>query len=57
MSLSVIHSGAVLGVRPLAVTVETHLSSGLPSFSIVGLPETAWSKAKSGQKCSDQQWL
>lgn len=46
MSLSVIHSGAVLGVRPLAVTVETHLSSGLPSFSIVGLPETAVRESK-----------
>lgn len=46
MSLSIIHSGAVLGVRPLPVIVETHLSNGLPSFSIVGLPEAAVRESK-----------
>jgi magnesium chelatase family protein len=32
---------AALGVNAPAVLVETHLANGLPSFSIVGLPEKA----------------
>jgi magnesium chelatase family protein len=41
MSLAVIHTRAQLGIEAPAVTVEVHLSGGLPSMSIVGLPETA----------------
>lgn len=41
MSLSIIHTRAQLGVEAPAVSVEVHLSGGLPSLSIVGLPETA----------------
>lgn len=41
MSLAVIHTRAQLGIDAPAVTVEVHLSGGLPSMSIVGLPETA----------------
>lgn len=41
MSLSVIHTRAQLGVEAPSVSVEVHLSGGLPSLSIVGLPETA----------------
>jgi magnesium chelatase family protein len=41
MSLSVIQTRAQLGVESPAVQVEVHLSGGLPSLSIVGLPETA----------------
>lgn len=41
MSLSIIHTRAQLGVEAPAVSVEIHLSGGLPSLSIVGLPETA----------------
>ncbi len=39
--LAVVHSRASLGVSAPAVTVEVHLSGGLPALSIVGLPETA----------------
>jgi magnesium chelatase family protein len=41
MSLAVIHTRAQLGIEAPAVSVEVHLSGGLPSMSIVGLPETA----------------
>ena len=41
MSLAVVASRALVGVHALPVTIETHLSNGLPRLSIVGLPETA----------------
>lgn len=41
MSLAVVHSRAQEGVSAPAVTVEVHLSGGLPGTSIVGLPEAA----------------
>jgi magnesium chelatase family protein len=40
MSLAVVHSRALAGIEAPAVTVEVHLSNGLPGLSIVGLPET-----------------
>jgi magnesium chelatase family protein len=40
MSLSVLYSRALTGVRATLVTVEAHLAGGLPAFTIVGLPET-----------------
>lgn len=46
MSVAIIHSRAVLGVEALAVTVEIHISSGLPGFAIVGMPETAVRESK-----------
>ena len=39
MPLAIVYSRANLGVNALPVTVEADLSNGLPSFSIVGLPE------------------
>lgn len=44
--LATIHTRARLGVSAPAVTVEVHLSSGLPSLSIVGLAETAVRESK-----------
>jgi len=41
MSLAVTYSRATQGIAAPLVTVESHLSNGLPSFTIVGLPETA----------------
>ena len=41
MSLATVYSRALIGVEAVEVTVETHLSNGLPGFAIVGLPETA----------------
>jgi magnesium chelatase family protein len=40
MSLAIVHSRATLGIEAPLVTVEVHLSGGLPAFNIVGLPET-----------------
>jgi magnesium chelatase family protein len=41
MSLAIAYSRAQAGIDAPLVTVEAHLSNGLPAFSIVGLPETA----------------
>jgi len=41
MSLAVVYSRAQVGFQAQLVTVEVHLANGLPSLSIVGLPETA----------------
>ena len=40
MSLAVLHSRALAGLNAPEVTVEVHLANGLPSFTIVGLPDT-----------------
>jgi magnesium chelatase family protein len=40
MSLAVLKSRALAGMHAPEVTVEVHLANGLPSFTIVGLPET-----------------
>jgi magnesium chelatase family protein len=41
MPLATVFSRAKLGVHAPLVTIEVHLSSGLPSFNIVGLPEAS----------------
>jgi magnesium chelatase family protein len=41
MSLAIVHSRAQLGVAAPLISVEVHLSGGLPATSIVGLPEAA----------------
>jgi len=46
MSLAIVFSRALVGVQAPLVTVEAHLSNGLPNFSIVGLPETAVKESK-----------
>ncbi|WP_444996667.1 YifB family Mg chelatase-like AAA ATPase [Aliikangiella sp. IMCC44359] len=46
MALSIIYSRAGVGIEAPLVTVETHLSNGLPSLNIVGLPETAVKESK-----------
>ncbi len=46
MSLAIVHSRAQLGIDAPLVTVEVHLSNGLPGLSIVGLPETAVKESK-----------
>src|SRR5216684_1726241 len=40
MSLAVLRSRALSGLDAPEVTVEVHLANGLPSFTIVGLPDT-----------------
>ena len=46
MSLAVVYSRGKSGLDAPLVTVEVHLSNGLPSFSIVGLPEMAVKESK-----------
>ncbi len=46
MSLAVLYSRAITGMDAPLVTVEVHLANGLPSFTIVGLPETEVKEAK-----------
>ena len=40
MGLAIIHSRASVGVEAPSVTVEVHISNGMPGFTLVGLPET-----------------
>ncbi|TMX34910.1 YifB family Mg chelatase-like AAA ATPase [Vibrio sp. Hep-1b-8] len=40
MGLAIIHSRACVGVEAPSVTVEVHISNGMPGFCLVGLPET-----------------
>ncbi len=46
MSLAVIYSRGRSGIEAPLVTVEVHIANGLPSLSIVGLPETAVKESK-----------
>lgn len=46
MSLAVIYSRGRSGIEAPLVTVEVHVANGLPSMSIVGLPETAVKESK-----------
>lgn len=46
MSLALVYSRAQTGMDAPLVTVEVHLSNGLPSLSIVGLPATAVRESK-----------
>lgn len=52
MSLAIVYSRAQLGVDAPLVTVEAHLSNGLPGLSIVGLPETAVKESKDRVRCA-----
>lgn len=44
--LATVYTRACLGVSAPLVTVEIHLSNGLPALSIVGLPETGVKESK-----------
>ncbi len=44
--LAKIHSRAQAGVDAPTVTVEVHLSNGLPALNVVGLPEAAVRESK-----------
>ena len=48
MSLAIVRTRASSGLAAPAVTVEVHLSNGLPSFSIEGLPETVVRESRAG---------
>jgi magnesium chelatase family protein len=44
--LSVLYSRASVGISAPIVSVETHISHGMPGFTIVGLPEAAVKESK-----------
>ena len=46
MALAVLRSRALAGLAAPEVTVEVHLASGLPSFTLVGLPDTEVKEAR-----------
>lgn len=46
MSLSVVYTRAALGVKAPLISVEVHLSNGLPGLTLVGLPETTVKEAR-----------
>mgnify|MGYP000932904782 CR=1 FL=1 len=46
MSLAVLRTRALAGMSAPEVTVEVHLAAGLPSFTLVGLPETEVKEAR-----------
>lgn len=46
MSLAIVRTRALLGLNAPPVTVEVHLSPGLPGLAIVGLPEAAVRESK-----------
>lgn len=52
MTLAIIYSRANFGIEALPITIEVHLSPGLPSLSIVGLPETAVKESKDRVRCA-----
>ena len=46
MQLATLYTRALNGIDAILVSVEVHLSNGLPAFSIVGLPEAAVRESK-----------
>jgi len=52
VSLAIVYTRANIGIDAPLVTVETHLSNGLPSFTIVGLPETAVRESRERVRCA-----
>jgi magnesium chelatase family protein len=52
MSIAIVHSRANLGISAPLVTIEVHLSRGLPGLSIVGLPEKAVKESKDRVRCA-----
>lgn len=46
MAIACVNTRACCGVEAPKVTVEVHLSNGLPAFNLVGLPETSVREAK-----------
>ena len=46
MSLAIVHSRALDGLKAPLVTVEVHLANGLPCFTLVGLADTEVKEAR-----------
>jgi magnesium chelatase family protein len=46
MKIATVYSRAITGIKAQQVTVEVHISNGLPQLSIVGMAETAVKESK-----------
>jgi magnesium chelatase family protein len=46
LNLAVVYSRASIGIEAPQITIETHLSNGLPALMMVGLPEAAVKESK-----------
>lgn len=46
MAIAIVHSRALAGMDAPPVTVEVHLSGGLPGLTLVGLPDTEVREAR-----------
>lgn len=46
MAIACVNTRASCGVEAPKVTVEVHLSNGLPAFNLVGLPEASVKEAR-----------
>ena len=46
MTFAAVSSRSLIGVKTFSVRIEVHLSRGLPSFTLVGLPEKAVKESK-----------
>ena len=47
-----LHSATLRGVEALPVTVEVHLSGGLPGMTVVGMPDNAVLEARARVRCA-----
>ncbi len=58
--LGLVPSACLLGIDGHAVTVEVHITSGLPSFTVVGLPDASCREARdrvrAALQSSDCEW-
>ena len=46
MTIATIYTRASIGIDAPLITVEVHLSNGLPALNLVGLPEAAVKESK-----------
>lgn len=46
MSLAIVYTRAALGIGAPLITIEVHISNGLPGLTMVGLPETTVKEAR-----------
>ena len=55
MSLALVHSRALMGLRAVPVAVEVHLAPGLPAFTLVGLADTEVKESRERVRSALQQ--
>lgn len=54
MNFTQVQSRALIGLEALPVTVEVHLTNGLPSFALVGLADVEVKEARERVRCAIQ---